>query len=97
MKHLCLQELYLQQFLKYQTKHLLLLTRWCIACLDMVDHDLPTEQRRNAGKEACGWLEKILEERKILELGQWKDWHKGDEKMNIPRRLQETAAYLATL
>lgn len=89
--------LYWQQFLKYQTKHLLLLTRWCIACLDMVDHDLPTEQRRNAGREACGWLEKILEERKILELGQWKDWHKGDEKMNIPRRLQETAAYLEAL
>ena len=91
------RQLYFRQFLKYQTKHLLLLTRWCIACLDMVDHDLPTEQRKNAGKEACIWLEKILEERKILELEQWKDWHKGDEKMNILRRLQETAAYLATL
>lgn len=89
--------LYFRQFLKYQTKHLLLMTEWCIACLDMVDHDLPVDSRKQAGARACACLEQVLEERKILELGPWKNWHKGDEKMNIPRRLQETKTYLANL
>ena len=89
--------LYLRQFLKYQTIHLLLLTRWCIACLDMVDHNLPTDRRKAAGEEACKHLSQILEERKVLEQGHWANWHKGDEKMNIPLRLRETKAYLAAL
>ncbi len=91
------QLLYFRQFLKYQTQHLLLLTRWCIHCLDLVDPTLPLEQRKEKGKAACGFLEQILEERKILEQGKWKNWHKGDEKMNIPIRLQETRDYLAKL
>ena len=91
------KSLYFRQFLRYQTVHLLLLTRWCIACLDLVDPTLPTEKRKTAGTLAAMQLISILEERKILEMGEWANWHKGDEKMDIPLRLQETRNYLASL
>ncbi|MBR2616157.1 MAG: glycosyl hydrolase 115 family protein [Clostridia bacterium] len=91
------KSLYFRQFLRYQTVHLLYLTRWCIACLNLVDPTLPTEKRKTAGTLAVMQLEAILEERKILEQGKWKNWHKGDEKMNIPLRLAETKKYLESL
>lgn len=71
---------YLDQFLKYQTLHMLLLTRWCLGVIA-----LP------AGKSAaCCALEQLLEARKVLEQGQWEHWHRGDKKINIPLLLEMT-------
>ena len=91
------RKLYFEQFLHHQTRHLLHLTRWCMACLEMVDHALPREDRLRFGKAACGHLETLLEERKILEQNGWEFWHRGDQKMDLPLRLAETRAYLEKL
>ena len=76
--------LYLEQFLKYQTEHMLLLTRWCLAVMDMLDG------LEGAKARACDYLQQLLEKRKVLEEGTWKNWHRGDKKINIPLLLQMT-------
>ena len=75
---------YLEQFLKYQTRHMLLLTRWCLGVMDMRDG------KPGAKEEAAACLEQILEARTVLEAGSWKHWHRGDKKINIPLLLQMT-------
>jgi len=67
---------YLEQFLKYQTRHMLLLTRWCLSILD--------------GKADSSYLCQLLEARKVLEQGSWRHWHRGDKKINIPMLLELT-------
>lgn len=87
-QRLCLpqipQSLYLEQFLKYQTMHMWLLTRWCLAVMDMLDG------RESAKEEACSMLEALLVHRKLLEQGRWTAWHRGDKKINIQLLLKMT-------
>lgn len=78
---------YLDQFLKYQTVHMWLLTRWCLRIMDMLDG------KPDAKRQASACLEQLLEERKILEEGPWKHWHRGDKKINIPLLLQMTKGW----
>ena len=75
--------LYFQQFIKYQIKHMQLLTEWCINGMGLMDERLPIENRLAQGYAACACLEGILKERKILELGAWENWHRGEKKHDI--------------
>ena len=75
---------YLEQFLQYQTLHMLLLSRWSLAVMDMLDG------LEGAKVRACGYLQQLLEKRRVLEEGSWKNWHRGDKKINIPLLLQMT-------
>ena len=75
--------LYFKQFVKYQIKHMQLLTEWCINGMGLMDGRLPVEDRLAQGYAACTCLEEILEERKILELGDWENWHRGEKKHDI--------------
>ena len=81
---------YFGQFLKYQIKHMLLLSQWCAECLVLMDKARAKEQRLASGADACACLEAILEERKVLEQGPWENWHRGDKKINISRLLTLT-------
>lgn len=76
------QSEYLEQFLKHQTLHMLLLTRCALAMLDML------AGKAGAREQVRAPLEQLLEARKVLEKGQWKHWHRGDKKMDIPLLLQ---------
>jgi len=75
--------LYFQQFVKYQIKHMQLLTEWCINGMGLIDERLALEDRLAQGYAACACLNEILEERKILELGAWENWHRGEKKHDI--------------
>lgn len=78
---------YLEQFLQYQTRHMQLLTRWCLGVMDML------EGQDGAKEKACAALEQLLEARTVLEQGAWKYWHKGDKKINIQLLLDMTKAW----
>ena len=80
-------EPYFQQHLKYQTRHMQLLTRWCLGVMDML------EGRQGAKEAACASLEQLLEARTVLEQGEWKHWHRGDKKINIQLLLDMTKAW----
>lgn len=73
---------YLEQFLKHQTLHMLLLTRCALAMLELLGG------REEARQRVCANLEQLLEARKVLQKGRWEHWHRGDQKMNIPLLLQ---------
>ena len=81
--------LYFCQYLKFQTFYMMQLTRWRLAVRTMMQTEDPTE-RDAAFEEASASLRSILEERKILELGEWKGWHDGDVKIGIPNLLKQT-------
>lgn len=76
------QSQYLEQFLKHQTLHMLLLTRCALAVLDL------RGGREKAREEVCAALEQLLEARKVLQKGRWEHWHRGDRKADIPLLLQ---------
>lgn len=82
--------LYFTQFLKYQIRHMQLLTEWCVGCMGLMDRELPTSERVLQGEAACACLTKLLEERRVLEMGQWEHWHRGDKKINVPGLLRQT-------
>ena len=67
-----------------------LITEWCVYSMGLTNAALSSEERIKQGEHACACLEAILEERKILELGEWQNWHRGDKKMNIPGLLKTT-------
>ena len=81
---------YFRKFLKHQTQHMQLITEWCVACTSLKDETLSSEERKNAGEFACRCLEQLLQERKVLEEGKWENWHRGEKKMNLTMRLEET-------
>ena len=85
------ERMYFRQFLKYQIRHMQLLTEWCVACKGLMDTSLSGEERKTQGAVACSKLEEILVERKILEQGEWKDWHRGEKKVDITNLLKMTA------
>ena len=82
-----INEPYFEQHLKYQTRHMQLLTRWCLGVMDML------EGRQGAKEAACACLEQLLEARTVLEQGEWKHWHRGDKKINIQLLLDMTKAW----
>lgn len=84
------QKLYLQQFLGYQAKHMYLLTRWAICCVRMTRETTPTVQLQQLHQDACSYMHKLLEARRVLETGSWKNWHRGDKKINLPALLNAT-------
>ncbi|MBE6929470.1 MAG: hypothetical protein E7463_04250 [Ruminococcaceae bacterium] len=84
--------LYFGQFVMYQIRHMQLLTEWCIACMEMCDETLSVAFRLQSGERACSYLEAILEERTVLESGIWKNWHRGDKKINISALLELTSS-----
>ena len=55
-----------------------------------MDDTLAWKERKARGEFACSCLEQLLEERKVLEEGKWENWHRGDKKMNLTMRLEET-------
>jgi len=72
--------------LRQQTFHMLQLTQWACAAYEIrFREDSPAVRTR-----AAGYLRGILEDRKILEQGQWENWHRGDTKVNIPKLLELT-------
>ena len=77
---------YLDQFLKYQTLHMLLLTRWMLCLMD-------TAAGNDRRDEGCTWLDGILHARKVLEQGNWRSWHRGDKKINILLLQEMTRQY----
>ncbi len=77
------RRLYFDKFLKYQIRHMELLSEWCVGCLELSDDSRSIEQRLTGGYRACSCLQAILEERKVLESGEWKNWHRGDKKIDI--------------
>lgn len=81
---------YFRQFLKYQIRHMQLLTEWCIACMVMTDESVPIQERKDRGLFACSCLETLLDERKILECGAWQNWHRGEKKVNLSALLALT-------
>jgi len=78
------ETLYSRQFLRYPCLHMLELTRWVCAAYELRRGD---PSARETGMAA---LRRILTERKVLEQGQWENWHRGDTKVNIPRLLEIT-------
>ena len=80
------ESLYIRQFLRHQTFYMLQLTQWACAAYEIrFQEDTPT-----ARAKAARYLQAILEDRKILEQGRWKNWHRGDTKINLTRLLKIT-------
>lgn len=85
---------YFRQFLKYQTLHMFLITEWAIACEALVDEELPWKERKAKGEFGVDCLKRLLEARKVLEEGEWKNWHRGDKKLNFPMCLERMSNYI---
>ena len=83
---------YLQRFLMYQTRHMYLLTRWAICCMELTCQDTPKEALPELSSQACDYLRQLLQSRKVLEQGSWKNWHRGEKKINIAALLEATEA-----
>ena len=82
--------LYFQQFVKYPILHMQMLSLWDMVCIDLTDKTLPLEFRRDRATYGCECLERILQERVVLEQGQWKHYHRGEKKVNIRELLRLT-------
>ncbi len=82
--------LYFKQFLKYQILHMQLMTEWCVALMETLDEALTDEERAAYLELASNKLKTILQERKILEVNGWENWHRGDKKINIEQLLATT-------
>ena len=88
---------YFRQYLKFQALYMHMLTKWNIACMALVDKRLPRKERKAQGQEGIACLERILKERVVLEEGRWKNWHRGEGKLNMLARLEQTKEKLAEL
>ena len=82
--------LYFKQFLKYHILHMQLMTEWCVALMETLDEALTDEERAAYFELASNKLKTILQERKILEVNGWENWHRGDKKINIEQLLATT-------
>ena len=82
--------LYFKQFLKYHILHMQLMTEWCVALMETLDEALTDKERTAYFELASNKLKTILQERKILEVNGWENWHGGDKKINIPALLELT-------
>ena len=71
-----------------------MMTEWCVALMEATDEALTEEERRRWCELASSKLKTILEERKILEINGWENWHRGDKKINIEKLLTTTETFL---
>lgn len=85
---------YFRQFLKYQTRHMQLLTEFAIGCQALVDETLSWEERKAQGEYGYSRLALLLDERKVLEEGKWENWHRGDRKLELPMYLDRMRNYI---
>ena len=83
------RQLYFKQFFWFENYFMLQLTRWLLGCLTFLK-DATTLQGAAAYETAVDALENILKERKVLEQGNWENWHRGDQKNSIPESLALT-------
>ena len=67
-----------------------LMTEWCVALMETLDEALTDEERATYFELASNKLKMILQERKILEVNGWENWHRGDKKINIEQLLATT-------
>ena len=81
---------YFNQFFKLQISYMHHLTQWCVACMGLTNKSLSAKERQRQGEIACSALEAILDERKVLESGEWEHWHRGEKKLNIRELLKMT-------
>lgn len=72
---------YFRCFLKHQTFYMLQLTRWSMAFASL-RYNL-TDNPQAMMEKAVSCLDKIVEDRKVLEQGYWEGWHNGDRKIGI--------------
>lgn len=84
------RQAYYSQFVIYPILYMYLLTEWCIAGIDLKNAELAKDERRKRGRFAVSCIERILTERRILEEGEWKNWHRGDKKLDIRMLLELT-------
>lgn len=82
--------LYFRQFLKYQILHMQLMTEWCVALMETTDETLTDKERAAYFDLASSKLKTILQERKILEVNGWENWHRGEKKIDILGLLELT-------
>ena len=82
--------LYFRQFLKYQVLHMQKLTEWCVACMELKSQTASKEEKKLSGEIACNALKTILEERTVLEVNGWENWHRGEKKIDILGLLELT-------
>ncbi len=76
--------LYFEQFLKFEIFYMAQMTKATVACRRFMDAEDARELDRAFG-EACAAFDAIIEKRKILELGEWEGWHRGDKKIDVAR------------
>lgn len=84
------KQIYFRQFLKHQIFYMQKLYEWCADCIELTDEVLPKNVRVRAGAHGATCIEAILEDRKILEIGEWENWHRGDKKLDFPKMLKMT-------
>ncbi|MBQ8848711.1 MAG: glycosyl hydrolase 115 family protein [Clostridia bacterium] len=80
---------YFDKFLNFEITYMTHLTRWAVACYGMVyaeDEAVRTSEFDTAVTSLCS----IIEERKVLEQGDWENWHRGDVKINVAETLRLT-------
>ena len=56
--------------------------------------EIDTDKIKPYIKEAVHVLEKLLVDRKKAEQGKWKDWYRGEKKMNLLEILARTKSFL---
>lgn len=83
---------YFEQFLGFEIIYMHELSRWLVAICDMISADSKAQREKHyhAARTA---LETVLRERRVLEIGKWKNWHRGDKKIGILGLMEKTEAY----
>lgn len=80
---------YFELYQIFQTRYMLIVSRWCRTTYGMLHADTEEELRALEGA-AVSYLETAKAEMQVLEKGKWKGWINGEKKINLPRRIAET-------
>ena len=82
------RQLYFDQFLKFEIFYMTNMTKATLACRDFMDAE--SREALDAARDtALSALSSIIEARKILELGRWEGWHRGEKKIDVQRWIAE--------
>ena len=74
---------YFRKFTKFGAIYMMELSAWAVSKYEM--QFVTGEEKRLLADRAIASLERILEERKILEAGKWEGWHRGERKIGIKK------------
>jgi hypothetical protein len=89
------QEFFIDHFV-VQIEIMLGLYAWCrhlcLAARARLDEDISSQ--KDYLTKAVYAMEKLLIDRTKAEHGQWKNWYRGDKKMNLPGMLEKTQELL---